>query len=237
MNDVTEVFTDPKALTTSVFPPKIKAFMNYFDDFSKQCYKSAVEHVSQKRANKLKADDTKTTEHDDLIEYFQSFSLQEIANKIKDFQLYNKTNAFNDLFRDKLNELLNEPPGHLGMKILISTLFCDISLIAHFLHSSEKFSNHEDYDFCRSATKMLINSPQPPLFYPNILAEPTQSIEIPEIVPVVPTSIAIVDSSFYIGMPDKHLAIVEVKGDKTIASKIIPFEVFSVPFSLSLIHI
>lgn len=227
------VFNNVNALKSTQEIPKLAKYMDIFEKNASNIFNEIEIFVQDRVSYVSKKDEHKYQMQDALIDYFNNYDLETIGKKLVNFPIYNRFHVSLDAYSKKFDELLTKTEGHLGLKLLIGTFFNDISFIAHFLLECQpKFDDDNDADFCRSAIKMFTNSSIPATFFPNLYEDPNNTIELPDIMPIIPTAFGMIDSNFYVGLSGKRLAIIELKENKKSSFKIIAFNIFNAEFSI-----
>lgn len=104
------------------------------------------------------------------------------------------------LIPDQVAMVFTQSKSAFGSKICFAVFIKSLPLLAEFILTDENVQIAKtDKILANQAIKFLLNSPLPPMFYPDIQSQVIMSVELNGIKPVSTTSVALTQSMMYVG--------------------------------------
>jgi len=160
-----------------------------------------------------------------------AFSNMQTIQQISSFLLDTKTMNFEEipiyLISHQVSLICSSSANNLGLRLLFATYIKSISFISEFLCSPPETTDLKMNKIMASrAIDMLMNTPFPPLFYPNFSLPPALTISIPEFKPNIPSAIATSETSVFIGLQGPQIAIIPIQNPQQAAPVVLTIEDF-----------
>ena len=136
-------------------------------------------------------------------------AIQEVANtkslsEIQELLLRSTSSAVCEvplhLIPDQIAMICTQKNTCFGSKICFAVYIKSLPLLAEFLMAQESAqTRRNDKSLANRAIEFLLNSPLPPMFYPNMDSCVLMSVDLEEVKPVTTTAIGVTQSTMYVG--------------------------------------
>ncbi|EAX87539.1 F-box domain containing protein [Trichomonas vaginalis G3] len=173
------------------------------------------------------------------IRVFEKLNALNTKEKIENFLLNQNLKDYNNipisLIAGPISVLCVKTFDNYGLRLLFSTYIKSFSLIGDFLCHEPTVKEPKTNDkYAKMAVDLLLQTPLPPLFYPDMNEQSRYKIEVPDIfIPILPTAFACSETNIYVGIEGPSVVIIPIQNTSDSKTEVIPIENFpNEPFSI-----